>query len=231
MFRGDVAAPPLPRTTVLTGRSEEEPSRRPRDVWCPPRWDERDADEYVDDMSAAALTLEATAARPGRQPTAAATGSSLGASLFPADADAPPPPPPRFCCGKQDARKKLRAHIWAAAAELQAAPDVWEKHQLETCPARRVRRHRYDAVAMEWRVDESLAKVADAVFDEGAMRRCYRAKKLSFGYVKRFHALEWKKAPNFVVKEHPRPRRNLPMCRSPRNVPRRRRGGVESPAW
>ena len=34
------------------------------------------------------------------------------------------------------------------------------------------------------------------------MRQCYRQKKLSFGYVQRFHALDWKKAQNFVVKSY-----------------------------
>ena len=35
------------------------------------------------------------------------------------------------------------------------------------------------------------------------MRQCYRAKSIaSFGYVQRFHALDWKKAQNFVVKSY-----------------------------
>ncbi|KAH8066988.1 elongation factor-2 kinase [Aureococcus anophagefferens] len=49
--------------------------------------------------------------------------------------------------------------------------------------------------------DPSLVKVDGRVFDEGAMRRCY-AKKLNFGYVRRYHALEWRRVPNFVLKEY-----------------------------
>ena len=115
--------------------------------------------------------------------------------------NAPEPPPctPQQC---RAARAKLRKHIWACARELLKMPDCWAKHQLEKRPAQRIRRHRYDPETQEWRVDESLIKIAAEPFDEGAMRQCYRAKKLSFGYVQRFHALDWKKAQNFVVKSY-----------------------------
>ena len=111
----------------------------------------------------------------------------------------PPPATPQQC---RAARAKLRKHIWACARELLKMPDCWAKHQLEKRPAQRIRRHRYDPETQEWRVDESLIKIAAEPFDEGAMRQCYRAKKLSFGYVQRFHALDWKKAQNFVVKSY-----------------------------
>ena len=71
-------------------------------------------------------------------------------------------------------------------------------------------RHECSGPSAAWRrkkrrVDASLVKVAERTFDEGAMRRCFRAKKLSFGYVRRFHALDWASAPNFVVKEYKTP--------------------------
>ena len=118
------------------------------------------------------------------------------------DEDDVPPPPPCTPAQCRAACVKLRKHIWACARELLKMPDVWAKHALEQRPAQRIRRHRFDPETQQWRVDASLIKIAPALFDEGAMRRCFRAKKLSFGYVRRFHALDWKKAPNFVVKSY-----------------------------
>ena len=91
------------------------------------------------------------------------------------------------------------------AREVRALPDVWASHALELRPAEVVLRHRYDAAARTWSRDPSLVKVDGRVFDEGAMRRCYRAKKLNFGYVQRYHALEWRRVPNFVLKEYKKP--------------------------
>ena len=40
-------------------------------------------------------------------------------------------------------------------------------------------------------------------------RRVFRAKKLAFGYVKRYHALEWRRCANFVLKEYKREQLSL----------------------
>ncbi|KAJ1459695.1 kinase-like domain-containing protein [Pelagophyceae sp. CCMP2097] len=98
----------------------------------------------------------------------------------------------------------LRARILNVARAARAQPDVWAEHSIDLLPAERVRRHRYHAETGEWALDDSLVKVESSHFDEGAMRRCYRAKKEAFGYVKRYHALDWRGAANYVLKEYKR---------------------------
>ena len=96
----------------------------------------------------------------------------------------------------------FRKSVWSVVKHMKAQGNVWDKYDLETNRAERVVRHRYDASSRTWREDVTLFKVASQAFDEGAMRRCFRAKKLPFGHVIRFHPLNWKKASNYIVKEY-----------------------------
>lgn len=81
--------------------------------------------------------------------------------------------------------------------------DVWEKFELHELPAERCRRHRYHVEVDEWEVDETLVKMDRKPFDHGAMRECFRMKKLSQQPNRRgVHALDWKKANNYVAKQY-----------------------------
>jgi len=91
-----------------------------------------------------------------------------------------------------------------AIAQAQADGDPWSKRELHALPAERVRRHRFDAGAREWLVDETLVKVERSAFDRGAMRRCFRIKKLSQqpNRKRRFHPLRWRYANNYIGKQY-----------------------------
>ena len=55
-------------------------------------------------------------------------------------------------------------------------------------------------------MDESIVRVEDKPFDEGAMRQCYRMKKLSQlpsdATNHSFHKIDWNSAPNYVAKTY-----------------------------
>ncbi|KAK7237682.1 alpha-kinase, partial [Aureococcus anophagefferens] len=92
----------------------------------------------------------------------------------------------------------FKKSVWSVVNQLKQQGNVWDKYALHERPAERVRRHRYDAESESWKEDLVLFKVSDGAFDEGAMRRCFRAKKNAFGHVIRFHALDWKRGSNYI---------------------------------
>ena len=108
----------------------------------------------------------------------------------------------------------FKKSVWSVVNQLKQQGNVWDKYALHERPAERVRRHRYDAESETWKEDLVLFKVSDGAFDEGAMRRCFRAKKNAFGHVIRFHALDWKRGSNYIVKEYKTPPDVLPDRRA-----------------
>lgn len=90
-----------------------------------------------------------------------------------------------------------------AIAQAQADGDPWASHKLHTLPAERCRRHRFNVLSGGWVVDETLVKVERRPFDKGAMRRCYRLKKLSQQPNRpAFHPLKWKTSNNYIGKQY-----------------------------
>lgn len=90
-----------------------------------------------------------------------------------------------------------------AIKKARAEGDPWAVHELHRLPAERVRRHRYDVLSGDWMVDETLVKVEARPFDKGAMRRCYRLKKLSQQPNRpRIHPLNWRKSNNYIAKQY-----------------------------
>ena len=63
---------------------------------------------------------------------------------------------------------KARSHV-----------DPWEKFHLAECATEKAHRHRYNALKKEWVIDEVNVKMQAESFAHGAMRECYRIKKLS----------------------------------------------------
>jgi len=57
--------------------------------------------------------------------------------------------------------------------------DPWEKFNLSSRMTENAVRHRYNPVTMEWVKDECVVKMDKIPFANGAMRECYRMKKLS----------------------------------------------------
>ncbi|XP_051522724.1 eukaryotic elongation factor 2 kinase-like isoform X2 [Myxocyprinus asiaticus] len=88
---------------------------------------------------------------------------------------------------------------WKHAIEkAKAMPDPWVEFHLEEMETERCTRYRYSAVTGEWAKDDIFIKISSQPFGKGAMRECYRVKKLSnFS-----HRSKWKSASNYVAKSY-----------------------------
>lgn len=88
-----------------------------------------------------------------------------------------------------------------AAREVLHMKDPWAPLHLEKLEAERVRRYRYNALTKTWLEDETQVKMATEPFGRGAMRECFRLKKLSSFA----HLQHWKHASNYVAKRYLEP--------------------------
>ncbi|KFU93866.1 Eukaryotic elongation factor 2 kinase [Chaetura pelagica] len=77
-------------------------------------------------------------------------------------------------------------------------PDPWAEFHLEDIETEQATRYRYNAVTEDWVEDEVLIKMASQPFGRGAMRECFRTKKLS----NFLHTQNWKGAYNYVAKQY-----------------------------
>ncbi|XP_063286436.1 eukaryotic elongation factor 2 kinase isoform X2 [Pelobates fuscus] len=85
-----------------------------------------------------------------------------------------------------------------AIQKAKQMPDPWAEFHLEDIETEHGIRHRYNAVSGQWVQDDVLIKMASQAFGRGAMRECYRTKKLSnFS-----HKQQWKSAYNYVAKRY-----------------------------
>ncbi|XP_058477304.1 eukaryotic elongation factor 2 kinase isoform X3 [Solea solea] len=85
-----------------------------------------------------------------------------------------------------------------AIAKAKAMPDPWAQFHLEEILTEPCVRYRYNAVTGEWAQDQVHIKMASQPFGKGAMRECFRTKKLSnFS-----HSSNWKSASNYVAKRY-----------------------------
>ncbi|THD20998.1 Eukaryotic elongation factor 2 kinase [Fasciola hepatica] len=101
-----------------------------------------------------------------------------------------------------EATNTLRpAQMWKRALKkLQSVDlDPWLDFQTHHIPAQTAVRHRYNVIKKKWVVDEIQVKIERNLFDRGAMRECFRLKKLpQFGV----HANDWQYASNYVAKRY-----------------------------
>ncbi|XP_063748492.1 eukaryotic elongation factor 2 kinase isoform X5 [Eleginops maclovinus] len=88
---------------------------------------------------------------------------------------------------------------WKNAIEkAKAMPDPWAEFHLEEKVTEPCIRYRYNASTGEWAQDQVHIKMASQPFGKGAMRECFRTKKLSnFS-----HSSNWKSASNYVSKQY-----------------------------
>ncbi|XP_023331377.1 eukaryotic elongation factor 2 kinase isoform X3 [Eurytemora carolleeae] len=77
--------------------------------------------------------------------------------------------------------------------------DPWEKFGLDSLRSEKGIRHRYNPVTQEWLKDECVLKIDKIPFAHGAMRECFRMKKLSnFS-----HSNDWlRDSNNYVAKRY-----------------------------
>ncbi|XP_061763407.1 eukaryotic elongation factor 2 kinase-like isoform X1 [Nerophis ophidion] len=85
-----------------------------------------------------------------------------------------------------------------AVKKAKAMPDPWAEFHLEDKETEACSRYRYNAITGEWAQDQVHIKMAAQPFGKGAMRECFRTKKLSnFS-----HSSNWKSACNYVAKRY-----------------------------
>eukprot|EP00092_Neocalanus_flemingeri_P017441 GFUD01018866.1.p1 GENE.GFUD01018866.1~~GFUD01018866.1.p1 ORF type:complete len:707 (+),score=235.26 GFUD01018866.1:51-2171(+) len=69
---------------------------------------------------------------------------------------------------------------WSKALNLiKDRGDPWEKFHLDQMKSEKGKRHRYNPLTQAWVVDECVLKMDKEPFANGAMRECFRMKKLS----------------------------------------------------
>lgn len=76
--------------------------------------------------------------------------------------------------------------------------DPWEQFHLDEYPVEKCFRHRYNALRKAWLTDEVRVKMEKKPFNKGAMRECFRLKKLS----QYSGADNWNHTHNFVAKRY-----------------------------
>ncbi|XP_078135106.1 eukaryotic elongation factor 2 kinase isoform X3 [Sander vitreus] len=94
--------------------------------------------------------------------------------------------------------QSAREHWKHAIEKAKAMPDPWAEFHLEDIETEPCIRYRYNAITEEWVKDQVHIKMAAQPFGKGAMRECFRTKKLSnFS-----HCSNWKSASNYVTKRY-----------------------------
>lgn len=96
-------------------------------------------------------------------------------------------------------QKKLRARMaWRNAYnKIKKIEDPWAKFNFEDMKTERAKRYRYKALQKKWVEDTVLVRIETKSFNHGAMRECFRMKKLS-----NFCSEGWAKALNYVAKRY-----------------------------
>uniref|UniRef100_A0A646QD63 Eukaryotic elongation factor 2 kinase n=1 Tax=Hemiscolopendra marginata TaxID=943146 RepID=A0A646QD63_9MYRI len=89
-------------------------------------------------------------------------------------------------------------HWYEALLKLRDMKDPWEKFHLDDYATEAVVRHRYNTLQKSWVKDEVLVKMEPEPFNHGAMRECYRMRKIT----KYCHSNKWKTATNYVAKRY-----------------------------
>ncbi|PVD37875.1 hypothetical protein C0Q70_00477 [Pomacea canaliculata] len=77
------------------------------------------------------------------------------------------------------------------------AKDPWAEFHINDYDCEVCTRYRYNALKKTWVKDDVLVKMETKPFTRGAMRQCFRLKKLST-----FCTLDWKHAQNYVAKNY-----------------------------
>ena len=101
----------------------------------------------------------------------------------------------------EDAKQKsklIREKWRKAAMKIKLLKDPWYEFHLESYPIEQVTRHRYNPLKKTWKKDKCFVKMETKQFANGAMRACFRLKKLSnFS-----HDKSWRSASNYVAKSY-----------------------------
>ncbi|ESO93393.1 hypothetical protein LOTGIDRAFT_232789 [Lottia gigantea] len=91
-----------------------------------------------------------------------------------------------------------KIHWLNAIRKSKSLSDPWEKFHIDHYKVENCVRHRYNALKKSWSKDTVKVKIEPESFTRGAMRQCYRMKKLS-NFTK---SDDWTHAGNYVAKSY-----------------------------
>lgn len=101
--------------------------------------------------------------------------------------------------GSAESRSVYVRNLWRTAAKkVLKLKDPWSEFHIEKIPAEKAIRHRYNSIKKAWIKDECTVKIEASQFANGAMRACFRLKKLS----NIIHVDSWEHASNYVAKAY-----------------------------
>jgi elongation factor 2 kinase len=85
-----------------------------------------------------------------------------------------------------------------AARKVRSINDPWAEFKIDKIKTENAIRHRYNSIRKKWVQDSCKVKIENEKFASGAMRDCFRLKKLS-NFV---HKNSWEHAANYVAKSY-----------------------------
>ncbi|XP_013394430.1 eukaryotic elongation factor 2 kinase isoform X1 [Lingula anatina] len=89
-------------------------------------------------------------------------------------------------------------HWKHAILKAKKLKDPWEEFNILDLPVEEVTRHRYSALRKQWITDTVKVRMEKKPFNRGAMRQCYRLKKMSTLSL----SGDWRHASNYVAKRY-----------------------------
>ena len=107
------------------------------------------------------------------------------------------------CSVRSDIDEESSRSRWQRALkQVGKKVDVWAKYEISKRPTELCVRWDYDAVSDQWVSTETLCKMEDTSFAEGAMRECFRMKKMSQVSASFFFKMKWEECNNYVAKRY-----------------------------
>lgn len=95
----------------------------------------------------------------------------------------------------------LAKNRWQQAYEkAKSTTKPWNAFEIHKRPTELCRRFDYDSASDSWQESISLVKMEAFSFARGAMRECYRMKKMSQVNAHLFYTMDWKDCNNYVAK-------------------------------
>lgn len=99
------------------------------------------------------------------------------------------------------ARARWQASLKPAIA-LGRQDDPWIEHQVHKCATELAVRYDYDPSSDQWLRSTTFVKMEKSPFANGAMRECYRMKKMSQVSSSFFFRMDWVHCHNYVAKRY-----------------------------
>ncbi|CAI5456392.1 unnamed protein product [Caenorhabditis angaria] len=126
------------------------------------------------------------------------TTSSTCSDLVPITDDFTDRPKPAQPFDKEHVKKLMERWRSVARRAQREYIDPWEQFNIQEYPIIRAKRHRYSAIRKQWTEDFVEVRIHPEPFARGAMRECFRMKKLSSITGNN----NWAHAQNYVAKRY-----------------------------